>query len=165
MTCAALLSLEDFRDTQRRAEMRQRLHDRFDHWLNRLEDRMKDGTPPLEELTQAVLALRQELTQEVTERLVAQAHRTCLEQRTAACRQSRQKLSARGRQARTVETLVGAIRLRRPYFYCERCQRGMAPLDEALQLTERRKPPDVQKAAVKLPRSSRMRRRVSCVRS
>jgi hypothetical protein len=40
MTCAAILSLEDFRDTQRRAEMRQRLHDRFDHWLHQLEDRM-----------------------------------------------------------------------------------------------------------------------------
>jgi hypothetical protein len=59
-------------------------------------------------------------------------------------------LSARGPHARTVETLVGVIRLQRPYFYCERCQLGMAPLDEALQLTERRKQPDVQKAAVQL---------------
>jgi hypothetical protein len=49
-----------------------------------------------------------------------------------------------------METLVGAIRLRRPYFYCERCQRGSAPLDTALGLTERRKQPDVQKAAVQL---------------
>jgi hypothetical protein len=28
----------------------------------------------------------------------------------------------------SVETLVGAIRLRRPEFYCERCQLGTAPL-------------------------------------
>jgi hypothetical protein len=150
MTCAAPLSLEDFRDTQRRAESRQRLHERFDHWLNLLEERMQGGTPTLEELTQAVLALRQELTQAVTESLVAQAHRTFLEQRTAACPQCGQTLSARSPQERTVETLVGVVRLRRPYFYCERCQRGMAPLDEALQLTERRKQPDVQRAAVQL---------------
>jgi hypothetical protein len=30
MTCAAILSLEDFRDTHRRAEIRQRLHERYD---------------------------------------------------------------------------------------------------------------------------------------
>jgi Uncharacterised protein family (UPF0236) len=150
MTCPAILSLEDFRDTQRRGEIRQRLHDRFDHWLNLLEDRMQHPTPTLEELTQAVLALRQELTQEVTEGLVAQTHRTLLEQRTVACAQCGQPLAARGPQERTVETLVGAVRLRRPYFYCEPCQRGTAPLDEALQLTERRKQSDVQKAAVKL---------------
>jgi hypothetical protein len=104
----------------------------------------------LEELTQAGLALRQELTQAVTEGLVEQAHRAVVEQRTALCSQCGQVLSARGPQERTVETLVGAIRLRRPYFYCERCQLGTTPLDEALQLTERRKQPDVQKAAVKL---------------
>jgi hypothetical protein len=88
MICPAILSLEDFRDTPRRGEIRQRLHDRFDHWRNRLEDRMKAPTPTLEELTQAVLALRQELTPEVTEGLVAQTHRTLLEQRTVACPQS-----------------------------------------------------------------------------
>jgi hypothetical protein len=34
MTCPAILSLEDFRDSHRRAAIRQRLHDRFDRWLN-----------------------------------------------------------------------------------------------------------------------------------
>src|SRR5919197_4481317 len=100
------------------------------------EDRMQDPTPTLAELTQAVLALRQELTQAVTEGLVEQAHRAALEQRTAVCPQCGQTLSARVPQERTVETLVGVIRLRRPYFYCERCQRGSAPLDAALELTE-----------------------------
>jgi hypothetical protein len=150
MACAAILSLEDFRDTQRRAEIRQRLHDRLDQWLDKLEERVKEPQPLLEQLTQAVFALRQELTQAVTEGLVEQAHRAAIEQRTAACPQCGQALSARGPQERTVETLVGAIRLRRPYFYCERCQLGTTPLDETLQVTERRKQPDVQKAAVQL---------------
>jgi hypothetical protein len=150
MASAALLSLEEFRDTQRRAEVRQRLCDRFDHWLDRVEAQVKDPTPTLEELTQAVLALRQELTQVVTEGLVEQAHRPLVEQRTAACPQCGQPLSARGPAERTVETLVGAIRLQRPYFYCERCQRGSTPLDGVLGLTGRRKQPDVQQAVVKL---------------
>jgi hypothetical protein len=150
MAAATVLSLEEFRDAQRRATVRQHLHDRFDAWLNQLEARMEDRTPTLEELTQAVFALRQEVTQAVTEGLVEQAHRATLEQRTAVCPQCGQTLSARGPQERTVETLVGAIRLRRPYFYCLHCQQGTTPLDEALQLTARRKQPDVQKAIVQL---------------
>jgi hypothetical protein len=82
--------------------------------------------------------------------LVAHGHRATLEQRTAVCPQCGQTLSARGLQERTVETLVGAVRLRRPYFYCRHCQHGMTPLDEALQLTAHRKQPDVPKAAVQL---------------
>jgi hypothetical protein len=150
MAVAAILSLEEFRDAQRRTAVRQCLHDRFDAWLNQLEARMEERTPTLEELTQAVFALRQELTQVVTEGLVEQAHRAALEQHTAVCSQCGQTLAARGLQERTVETLVGAVRLRRPYFYCLRCQQGSTPLDEALQLTARRKQPDVQKAVVQL---------------
>jgi hypothetical protein len=152
MAYAAILSLEEFRDAQQRTAVRQRLHDRFDRWLQRVEGQVKEPQPTLEELTQAVFALRQELTQAVTVGLLEQAHRAGLEQRTAVCPQCGQTLSARGPQERTVETLVGAIRLRRPYFYCEPCQHGTAPLDEVLQLTERRKQPDVQQAAVKLTR-------------
>jgi hypothetical protein len=58
MTCAAILSLEAFRNTQRRAERRQQLHDRFEHWLNQLEDRMQDRSPTLEELTHTIFVLR-----------------------------------------------------------------------------------------------------------
>jgi hypothetical protein len=150
MASAAILSLEDFRDAHRRTEVRQRLHDRFDTWLNQLEARMEDRRPTLEELAHAVLTLRQELTQAVTEGLVEHAHRATLEQHTAVCPQCGQTLAARGLQERTVETLVGAVRLRRPYFYCLHCQQGTTPLDEALQVTACRKQPDVQRAAVQL---------------
>ena len=111
---------------------------------------MKEPQPTWQELTEAVLALRQELTQAVTEGVFDHQHRVALEQRTAVCPWYGQAWSAHGSQERTVETLVGAVQLRRPYFYCEPCQRGTTPLDEALQLMERRKQLDVQKAAVKL---------------
>jgi len=78
---------------------------------------------------------------------VEQAHRGLLEQHLTACPRCGQTLSARGPQERTVETLVGAVRLRRPYFYCLHCQLGITPVDEALQLTARRKQPDVQRAS------------------
>jgi hypothetical protein len=150
MPDAAVLSLEEFRHTQQRAAIRQRLHDRCERWLNQLEDQVKSPKPTLAALTQAVFTLRQELTQAVTEGLVEPAHRAVVEQRMAPCPQCGHMVSARGPQERTVETFGGAIRLRRPYVYCERCQLGTAPMDGALPLTARRKPPDVPQAAVKL---------------
>jgi hypothetical protein len=78
MAAAAILALEAFRDAQRRTAVRPRRHDRLDAWLKPLEARMEDRTPPLAELTQAILALRQELTQAVTEGVVEQAHRAAL---------------------------------------------------------------------------------------
>lgn len=107
MTCPALLSVEDLRDTHRRAALRQRRHDRFDSWLTPLEDRRQDPSPPLAELTQAVCALRQEMTQAVTEGVVEHTHGAALAQRTAVCPQCGPMWAARGPQDRTVETLVG----------------------------------------------------------
>ena len=48
MVSAAIPSLDEFRDAQWRTGARQRLHDRFDAWLNQLEARMEDRTPTLE---------------------------------------------------------------------------------------------------------------------
>ena len=69
MASAASLSLEEFRDAPRRTEVRQRLHDRFDRWLQRVEDHVKEPKPTLAELTEVVLARRQEVTQAVAEGL------------------------------------------------------------------------------------------------
>jgi hypothetical protein len=152
MAYAAILSREEVREAQRRTAVRQRLHARFDRGLQRVEDQVKEPQPTVEELPQAVCALRQDVTPAVTEGLMAHAHRAGLEPRTAVCPQCGQTLSARGPQERPVDTRVGAIRRRRPYLYCARCQHGTAPRDEGLQLTERRKPPAVPQAAVKLTR-------------
>jgi hypothetical protein len=150
MAAAALLSLDAFRDRQRHAAIRQQLHNHLAQWLERLEDHVTKPTPTWQEWTEAVLALRQELPQAVTEGLVEPAQRAALAQRTAVCPPCGPTLSARGPQERTVEPLVGAIRRRRPDVYGERGQLGSTPLDAALELTERRQPPDVQQAAVQL---------------
>ena len=66
------------------------------------------------------------------------------------CETCQRVLTTRPVVPRTVETLVGSIRLERPYFYCRVCKEGVYPLDEALGLTPGRNPLDVQKAAAKL---------------
>ena len=150
MASEAIHSLEEFHDTRRRIEIRHCLHDRFDQWVDRLEEQVKGSEPTLDELTQAVLALRQELTEWATEGLVEQTQRPVLEQRMVACPQYGRMLSTHGPVQHTVETLAGAIRLWLPYFYCERRQLGHAALDGVPGLTNRRKQPDVHKAVVQL---------------
>ena len=45
---------------------------------------------------------------------------------------------------------MGEVALERPYFYCLKCKQGSYPLDEALELAERRKQWDIQEAGAKL---------------
>ena len=87
MASEAIHSLEEFHDTRWRIEIGHCLHDRFDQWVDRLEEQVKGSEPTLDELTQAVLALRQELTQWATEGLVEHTQRPdWFPKRRAACR-------------------------------------------------------------------------------
>jgi hypothetical protein len=46
--------------------------------------------------------------------------------------------------------MVGEVSLTRPSCYCPQCQQGCAPLDDALQLSARRTPWDLQQATARL---------------
>jgi hypothetical protein len=150
MATAAVISFEETRQSFAQPQARQQLHAYLDGWLERLEGNMPDDTPSLEALTQAVFALRQELTGRITQALVEQQHARVLHQRTRPCPRCQGLLSARPTQPRTVHTMVGEVSLSRPYFYCRPCQQGFSPLDDVLQLSERRPPWDLQKAGARL---------------
>jgi hypothetical protein len=51
MACTAILSFDQFRDSQQRAQLRQQLHDRLDQRRDRLEAGVKAPKPPLEDMT------------------------------------------------------------------------------------------------------------------
>jgi Uncharacterised protein family (UPF0236) len=150
MATAAVISFEESRQAFAKTRARQELHAYLDRWLERVEANMPDDTPSLEALTQAVFALRQELTGKITEVLVAQRHAQGLNQRIMPCPHCQRPLPARPAPPRTVHTMVGEVSLARPYFYCPDCQQGFAPLDDALQLSERRTQWDMQQAATRL---------------
>ncbi|MBI3302823.1 MAG: ISKra4 family transposase [Deltaproteobacteria bacterium] len=150
MGAAAVISLAEVRERKQRAEVRQQLHEQFDHWLDTLEEHVKEPKPTLEQLTRAVWALRQELTGQLSTALVEQRYRAEQAQHHAPCPQCGQQVAARGVVPRTLETLVGAVELARPYFYCVPCGQGFAPLDTALGVAPGRKQFDVQQAAAKL---------------
>jgi hypothetical protein len=147
---AAVRSFEEPRQAFAKPRARQQLHAQLDRWLDELEAHMPEDSPSLEALTQAVLAMRQELTGKITEALVEQLHGRLLQQRPMCCPDGHRLLRARQAPPRTVHTMVGEVSLSRSYCYCPSCQQGFAPLDDALQLSERRTPWDLQQAAARL---------------
>jgi hypothetical protein len=74
MAAAAVISFEETRQSVAKSRARQHLHAYLDGWLDRVEAHMPEDAPSLEALTQAVFALRQELTGQITEALVEQRH-------------------------------------------------------------------------------------------
>jgi Uncharacterised protein family (UPF0236) len=94
--------------------------------------------------------LRQDLTGSLTEAIVEYGHRFEFMRQEIVCQTCQRLVTARPLVPRTVETMVGSVRLERPYFYCRVCREGRYPLDEALGLTLGRYQLDVQQAAVKL---------------
>lgn len=150
MGAAAVLALADLREERRRAELRQRAHERLDQWLERLEERVKASKPTLEQLTQAVWELRQELMGGLTEALIHQRYGGEEAQQTARCPHCGRLVAARATVSRTLDTLIGSLEVSRPYFYCLACQQGVYPLDAALGLAEGRKQFDMHKAAARL---------------
>jgi hypothetical protein len=145
-----VISLAERREQKQRAEFRQQLHERFDHWLDQLEEQVKEAKPTLEQITRAVWERRQELTGSLAAAVLEQRYHTEQTQRSAPCPQCGRLVAARGVVSRTLETAVGEVELSRPYFYCGPCGQGFAPLDSALELAPGRKQFDLQQAGAKL---------------
>jgi hypothetical protein len=147
---AEVISLEEVRASKQWASLRQQLHDYFDLWLDDLQAQLPEPETPLAQITETVWALRQDLTGSLTEAVVEHAHRSEYTRKQIVCSTCQRILTMRPLVSRTVDTMVGSVRLERPYFYCRVCREGVYPLDEALGLTPGRKQLDVQKAAAKL---------------
>jgi hypothetical protein len=150
MVTAPVLGLEESSQAWVRGQTRRELHECFDLWLDSMEEVVTEEPTSLDALARAVFARRQELTATVTEALVKQHHHQALDQKTVSCPQCGRLLPARALVPRTVETLVGEVCLERPYFYCIQCEGGFYPLDDALELAERRKQWDIQEAGARL---------------
>ncbi|MEE8292052.1 MAG: ISKra4 family transposase [Candidatus Tectomicrobia bacterium] len=150
MGCAEIISLAEVRARKQWDSLRHQLHARFDEWLDGLEEQLSEPEAPLATVTETVWQLRQDLTGGLTETIIAHAHRGEAARQQILCPQCERRLQARGPIPRTVETMVGAVQLERPYFYCPACRCGVYPLDEVVGLTPGRKQLDVQQAVTKL---------------
>ena len=151
MGCAAeVIVLDEVRARQQWKTLRQHLHNRFDQWLDALETQLQQPEPTLSEVSEAIRALRPQLTGGVAETIVQHTHVTEQRRTSLSCPTCQQLLTARGPVRRRVETLIGGVELARPYFYCRHCHRGHYPLDDVLGLHPGCLQLDVQQAAVDL---------------
>ena len=129
---AEIISLDEIRARKQYDARRQDLHRRFDQWLDKLEAQLQNPEPTLTEVTETVWSLRQDLTGDLTETIVAHAHHDEQARKQANCPRCDALLTARPAVSRTVETMVGPVQLERPYFYCRVCRCGVCPFDEVL---------------------------------
>jgi Uncharacterised protein family (UPF0236) len=150
MGAAEVISLEEVRASKHWDTLRQRLHERFDQWLDTLEHQWHEPPSTLTEVTATVWDLRQQLTGGITETIVTQVHERERQRTQACCPRCTRVLKAQESVKRTVETMVGPVELERPYFYCRACRVGFSPLDDALGVVAGCKQLDMQHAAVKL---------------
>jgi hypothetical protein len=147
---AKVIVLDDVRASQKHQALRQQLHERFDQWLDALERQLPEAELTLHQVSETIWRLRQPLTASVVQTIVEHRHQAEHRRTSLHCATCARLLPARPTVRRTVETLVGAIELERPYFYCRQCQCGRYPLDEVLGLRAGRMQRDVQQAAVDL---------------
>jgi hypothetical protein len=150
MGAAEVIAFEEVRARPPWDALRGQLHTRFDQWLDGLEAQLQEPAPTLAQVTETVWNRRQELTGGLPETIVAHAHRGESTRQQTRCPQGDRVLQARAPVSRTVETMVGAVQIERPYFSCRPCRCGVYPLEAALGLAPGRTQLDGQKAAVKL---------------
>lgn len=150
MGYAEVISLPEVRARKQWEALRQQLHERFDRWLDEVEAQLPASAPTLAQVSETIWALRQQLTGGVAQTIIEHTHQEEQRRTSLRCATCAQHLRARPVVSRTVETLIGAIEVQRPYFYCRHCHRGCYPLDEVLGLHAGRIQRDVQQAAADL---------------
>jgi Uncharacterised protein family (UPF0236) len=144
--CAEVISLDEVRARKHWTTLRQRLQERFDRWLDLLESELPEVEPTLGQVSETIWALRQHLTGSLAETIVHHTHPEAQSRQPMPCPTCARLLTARGPVCRRVETMVGAVELERPCFYCRVCREGTYPLDAALRLSAGRIQLDVQRA-------------------
>jgi Uncharacterised protein family (UPF0236) len=151
MGCAAeIIAFDDVRASRQRQALRHQLHACFDHWLDALEAQLPAAHATLAQVSETIWALRQQLTGGIAQTIVAHHHHDEYRRTHLRCASCERLLRARPAVPRTVDTLVGALDLKRPYFYCRSCRLGTSPLDEVLGLRAGRIQLDVHQAAADL---------------
>src|SRR5215467_3970134 len=89
----------------------------------------------LSQVREAIWTFRQPRPGGVAETSVPHTHQEVQSRPHMPCPTYPRLLTARGPVSRRVETMVGAVELARPSFYCQVCRAGPYPLDAALSLS------------------------------
>ena len=130
-------------------KFRTMIHKAADKLVDALaEDLLSDKPMTLAEITQAISGEIPKFSAAVLQEFIQGKHGEVLSQEYAECPHCSKKVHVQAEVPRTVETLLGATTLSRPYFYCKTCRHGFYPTDMALGLSSHRKQHDLQQLAL-----------------
>lgn len=101
-------------------------------YRQRLETELPEDTATLDEIETAVARIQQEISRDLQRHLVDERTQTARDNRLPCACGSHARF--RDSQRRCLVTRHGELSFYRPYYYCDRCQQGFAPLDRQLGL-------------------------------
>lgn len=135
------------------------LLERYRHMAHKELDKLIDKLAPLllsqkpltlMEISEAFQSERLEFLGALFSDFIKVHHQELVEQEFCDCPQCGKLLKKRRRTRRQIETTQGGSTLERPYFYCPDCSFGFCPLDQVLELAQRKKQYDLQQKALKI---------------
>lgn len=110
-----------------REQIKAELMAKFEREVERILDWQAQAEgPTLREFEEQVLRARKELTQEMVEAFL-RGEEAGAPAEKQACPQCGAWMENKGKQPKLIETRVGTIKLKREYFYCEACEKGLFP--------------------------------------
>ena len=86
----------------------------------------KHAAPTLSEIEGEVLKMRRLLSEEMA-RILIQGQASVHPEKKPECPACGQGLRDKGEKPKTVECLIGQVKLERAYYYCPRCKAGVFP--------------------------------------
>lgn len=103
-----------------------RLLAKFEQQLDEVLARLDEKAAlDLDEIEEIALKTRAEMGQELTQALAETQTRAPIH--SPVCPQCQQAMPYKGRKRKLIRTLSGEIEIKRPYYYCKGCRKGLFP--------------------------------------
>jgi hypothetical protein len=149
MNAAPALDLNLVRQHRQLERFRDMAHKEVDKLVDSLkEDLLCEQPLSIGEISQSFQEKKQSFLGDLLEDFIRVHHQELFEQEIASCPLCGKQVKRHADTPRTIETLLGASTISRPYFYCRDCRHGFFPVDEALELSRRKKQTDLQSLAL-----------------
>lgn len=112
---------------RRRAELKAGLMQQAEQAVEELLDWTESrSAPTLTEIEDQVLKLRKRLSEAMAQAVI-EAQATVQPERRPVCPTCQRRLHFKAQKGNTVESRAGRLQLKRGYYYCEHCRRGIFP--------------------------------------
>jgi uncharacterized protein with PIN domain len=111
---------------RKREEMRAALRAEAEAMIEKLLDRVEGEKPTLAELEDIILRFRKRLGERIGEVVIEGQEATQPVERPR-CPSCGEKMRYKGMKSVTAESRLGALGLKRAYYYCDRCESGLFP--------------------------------------